>query len=307
MLDLRQLSVLDAIARTGSLAAAARDLHYGQPTISHHLRALERHLDSELVVSSATGTALTAAGELMLEHARAVLTRLRVAERDVAELGQSGGPVLRMGTFESAGARLLPQVLAKLGTGRTVQVELVEGEPLGLQEQLLDGSLHCALLYDLDGDTSVTDAALRQRTLEREPFRIMLGADHPLATQEVIDLADLAEADWIRSRSVLEASERALLTAAGAAGFVPNTLLQSEDYSLVHGFVAAGVGVGLIVESAVDTRYRVVARPTVQDLGMRRVRFVATATPEPGRAAALARLEELLIEAAEVNPAASVE
>jgi molybdate transport repressor ModE-like protein len=301
MLDLRQFALLDAIARTGSLAAAARDLHYGQPTISHHLRALEQHLGTELVTRSATGAALTPAGELFLDHARAATTRLAVAEREVAELRDFGGTVLRIGTFESAGARLLPQVLAELGAGHTVQVELVEGEPLGLLEQLLDGSLHCALLYDLDGDTSVTDAALRQRTLEREPFRIMLGAEHPLAGNEVIDLADLADADWIRSRSVLEASERALLAAAGAAGFVPNTLLHSEDYSLVHAFVAANVGVALIVESAVDTRYRVVARPTVQDLGVRRVRFVATATPSPGQAGVLAHLEDLLIGAAGVE------
>jgi DNA-binding transcriptional LysR family regulator len=129
----------------------------------------------------------------------------------------------------------------------------------------------------------------------------MLGAEHPLAGNEVIDLADLADADWIRSRSVLEASERALLAAAGAAGFVPNTLLHSEDYSLVHAFVAANVGVALIVESAVDTRYRVVARPTVQDLGVRRVRFVATATPSPGQAGVLAHLEDLLIGAAGVE------
>lgn len=296
MLDLRQFAVLDAIARTGSLAAAARDLHYGQPTISHHLRALETHLGAQLVVRTPVGATLTAAGELFLDHARAATHRLRIAEHEVRELHERGHSILRLGTFQSAGARLLPQVLAALGT----QVDLVEGEPLELHEQLLDGSLHAALLYDLDGDTSVTDLSLRQRTLEVEPFRILIGADHPLAANPVIDLADLADADWIRSRSILEASERALLTAAGAAGFTPRTLLVSEDYTLVHAFVAAGVGVALIVESAVDTRYRVVARPAVQDLGMRRVRFVSTVTPGGARRATLVRLEALLAEAAGV-------
>lgn len=296
MLDLRQFAVLDAIARTGSLAAAARDLHYGQPTISHHLRALETHLGAQLVVRTPVGATLTAAGELFLDHARAATHRLRIAEHEVRELHERGHSILRLGTFQSAGARLLPQVLAALGT----QVDLVEGEPLELHEQLLDGSLHAALLYDLDGDTSVTDLSLRQRTLEVEPFRILIGADHPLAANPVIDLADLADADWIRSRSILEASERALLAAAGAAGFTPRTLLVSEDYTLVHAFVAAGVGVALIVESAVDTRYRVVARPAVQDLGMRRVRFVSTVTPGGARRATLVRLEALLAEAAGV-------
>lgn len=299
MLDLRQFAVLDAIARTGSLAAAARDLHYGQPTVSHHLRALERHLGLPLVERSATGTELTPAGEVFLTHTRVVTERLRVAEHEVTELRDHGHRVLRIGTFESAGARLLPSALAKLGAGSTVRVELVEGDPLSLMQQLDDGALHCALLYDYDGDTSVAGASLRQRTLEIEPFKVLLANDHPLATAERVDLADLADMPWIRSRSPLEASERALVSATGAAGYEPKTLLYSEDYSLIHAFVSAGIGAALVVPSVVDGRRAVVAKPTVQDLGMRRVRFVS-AVRDGALHDLVERLETHLVKAAGV-------
>lgn len=299
MLDLRQFAVLDAIARTGSLAAAARDLHYGQPTVSHHLRALERYLNIKLVDRSASGTELTAAGEMFLTHTRAVTERLRVAERDIAELRDHGHRVLRIGTFESAGSRLLPGALAKLGAGSSVRVELVEGDPLALEQQLIDGALHCALLYDYDGDTALSDASLRQRTLEIEPFRVLLANDHPLADAERVDLAELAEMPWVRSRSPLEASERALVSATGAAGFEPKTLLYSEDYSLIHAFVSAGIGAALVVPSVVDGRRAVVAKPTVQDLGMRRVRFVS-AVRDDALHDLVERLEGLLMKAAGV-------
>lgn len=300
MLDLRQFAVLDAIARTGSLAAAARDLHYGQPTVSHHLRALERHLGVPLVERSATGATLTAAGELFLEHTRAVSARLRVAEHDIASLRDHGHQVLRIGTFESAGARLLPSALAKLGAGHSLRVELVEGEPLGLLRQLRDGTLHCALLYDHDGDTFVSGHALHERTLEAEPFNVLLANDHPLAEQDRIDLADLVDMSWIRSRSPLEASERALVAGTGAAGYEPKTLLYSEDYSLIHAFVSAGIGAALVVPSVVDGRRAVVAKPTVQDLGMRRVRFVSAVRQGPLREL-VDRLESMLVKAAGVS------
>ncbi|MFD2675529.1 LysR family transcriptional regulator [Gulosibacter bifidus] len=303
MLDLRQFAVLDAIARTGSLAAAARDLHYGQPTVSHHLRALERHLDTKLVERSANGAVLTHAGDVFLAHARAVQERLRVAEDEIAQMRDHGQQLLRIGTFESAGARLLPEALAKLGAGTAMRVELVEGEPLGLMQQLLDGALHCALLYDYDGDTTVAGHSLRQQTLELEPFKVLLAADHPLADDPELDLADLAETGWIRSRSPLEASERALMSATGAAGYEPKTLLYSEDYSLIHAFVSAGIGAALVVPSVVDGRRSVVAKTTVQDLGMRRVRFVS-AVRDGALRQVVDRLEALLMKAAGVSSVA---
>ncbi|MCI2265252.1 LysR family transcriptional regulator [Sediminivirga luteola] len=295
MLDLRQFAVLDAVERTGSLAGAARELHFGQPTVSHHLRALERHLGVTLVERRRTGAVLTEAGRAFLLHARTAMAQVKAAEREVADWRDHGMVTLRIGTFASAGARLLPRALAALGAGSRVRVELFEGEIWELEGRLAGGELHCALLYDLGTDPGISGAEaanLREVVLEHEPFQVLLGQDHPAAGAGPVDLADLAADGWIRARNLLEAGERALMAGCGAAGFEPRTLLHSDDYGLIHAFVEAGVGVALVVPSAVDHRARVAMVPAAQDLGMRRVRFVSRLSPRPP---VIDELERLLV------------
>lgn len=105
MLELRQLHVLKAIAQEGSLAAAARALHYTQPTITHHLAVLESHFDARLVQRGPRGAALTELGAVLLPHAEAVLERLRLAEREVRDLAERGAHTLHIGTFPTKPAR----------------------------------------------------------------------------------------------------------------------------------------------------------------------------------------------------------
>ena len=129
MLELRQLTVLQAIARAGSLAGAARVLHHSQPTVAHHLAALESHLGVDLVNRTTRGATLTDLGQLFLSHAEAVLDRLGSAEAEVKALARHGVATLRIGTFPTAGAHVLPRAVAALEVRTGVRVELHEAEP----------------------------------------------------------------------------------------------------------------------------------------------------------------------------------
>src|SRR3954469_24498692 len=155
VLELRQLTVLEAIARAGSMAGAARALHYSQPTVAHHLAALESHLGVELVSRTTRGANLTDLGQLFLEHADAVLDRLRSAEAEVKALARHGVATLRIGTFPTAGAHVLPRAVAALQVRTDVRVELHEAEPPELVERLLARELDCAWIYD-DPESRVT-------------------------------------------------------------------------------------------------------------------------------------------------------
>ena len=84
MYDLRRLRSLCAIADHGSLTAAADALDFTQPAVSQHLAALEAEAGAPLVMRSRGGAELTAAGQLLVEHARAALDRLALAELQVA-------------------------------------------------------------------------------------------------------------------------------------------------------------------------------------------------------------------------------
>ncbi|MFI6904649.1 LysR family transcriptional regulator [Nonomuraea sp. NPDC050394] len=149
MMDLRQFHVLRAIAVSGSLAGAARRLHYGQPTISYHLDALEAHLGARLVERGPTGAVLTDIGAMVLEHAADVLERIETVESDVAARLAHGVSTLRVGAFTTAATKLLPGPLRRATEGSDVRIELTEAEPLDLLTRLRARSLHCALIYDV--------------------------------------------------------------------------------------------------------------------------------------------------------------
>ena len=303
MLDLRQFHVLRAIARNGSIAAAARSLHYGQPTVSHHLAALESHLGTRLVDRGPRGAELTDMGHLLLGHVDPILDRVDSAEADVRGRLQYGVTTLRVGTFATAGARLLPPALRQVLPGSGVRVELVEAEPLELVALVRAGTVHCALIYDLSGAARRPSTDLETVHLADDPYRLILPPAHPLAGQPVIDLADLRDESWIFSRSPHDPGDRMLVDACEALGYRPRVALHSDDYRLIYGFVAADSGIALIPQMAMDPREPVIVRPTVQDLGARSIDFV---TRRGQRAPIVHALGKALVSAAS-TPASETE
>lgn len=116
MIDPRRLSVLQAVATAGSVAAAAQALHLTPPAVSQQLRALERETGSSLIDRSGRQVTLTAAGRLLAGHGERIAAQLRQAERDLAELtGRVAGPV-RLAAFQSVMSPLVAPALRKLAS-----------------------------------------------------------------------------------------------------------------------------------------------------------------------------------------------
>lgn len=287
MLELRQLTVLQAIARAGSLAGAARSLHYSQPTVAHHLAALESHLGVDLVTRTTRGATLTDLGQLFLGHADAVLDRLGSAEAEVKALARHGVATLRIGTFPTAGAHVLPRAVAALEVRTGVRVELHEAEPPELIERLLARELHCALIYDDPEAPAHLLDELKTVPLFDDPFRVVLPASHPLAGRKSVAIAELADDGWMMSRDPDEPGDTALRAACAAEGFSPRPVLRTDDYDVMFGFVAAGVGVALVPQMALVARDGVVVRPIAGAQLRRSIRFVSLAGDAPPATAVL--------------------
>ncbi|MFI6291174.1 LysR family transcriptional regulator [Nonomuraea sp. NPDC050790] len=279
MIDLRQFQVLRAIAVNGSLAAAARQLHYGQPTISYHLDALESHLGARLVERGPTGAVLTDIGAMVLEHAAGVLDRVAAVESDVRARLAHGLATLRVGAFTTAATKLLPRPLRRATAGSGVRVELTEAEPLDLLTRVRARSLHCALIYDVAGVTPRYGSDLRVEPLFDDPFRLLLPADQAL--EGPVDLGQLADRGWIISAGGYDPSDQTLYATCQPLGFRPRIVLRSDSYSVIHGFVAAGDAVALVPELALEAGHEVVVRETVQEVGARSILFVTPAGPRP--------------------------
>src|SRR5215210_2454711 len=113
MLDVRRLRVLREVARQGSFSAAAEALTFTQSAISQHVAALEREAGASLVERGPRGVRLTDAGRALVDHADAILARLDDAEQELAAIAGLRGGRLRLASFPSAGATIMPKALAE--------------------------------------------------------------------------------------------------------------------------------------------------------------------------------------------------
>ena len=123
MLDVNRLRVIDAVARHGSVTAAAKELHYSQPSVTHHLGRLEAETGAQLVQRVGRGIRLTAAGELLADRAAEIIGRIDAAGAELsAHVGLTAGRV-RLAGFASAIGSLVPAAVATLA-GRHPGLEI---------------------------------------------------------------------------------------------------------------------------------------------------------------------------------------
>ena len=148
MLDVTRLRVLVAVARHGSVTAAARELNYAQPSVSHHLARLEAETGVRLIQRAGRGIRLTDAGRLLADRATEVLGRLDAAENELAaHAGLSAGRV-RLAAFPSALGTIVPAAAAMLRAEYPgMDVRLTEAEPPEALRMLRAGYVDVALVF----------------------------------------------------------------------------------------------------------------------------------------------------------------
>lgn len=280
MLDVRRLQMLQAVAREGSLSAAARTLGYTQPAVSHHIARLEEEMGTPLITRLGRGVRLTDAGLALADHAGAVLNRLAAAEEEVASIAGLRAGRVRLAAFPSGSATLVPAALARLRAAHpAVAVSFVEAEPDESVPLLRAGEVDLVLGFEYEAvgdEDSATD--YEKVPLLFDPLQAVLPRDHPLAGAEEIALGELAGATWIAG---CERCRGHLMHACERAGFAPEIAYATDDYVTVQALIAAGLGVALlpsIVLSAVR-RDDVVVLPVAERPG----RTVQVVLPAAGR------------------------
>ena len=275
MLDLRRLQTLQAVAREGSLSAAARSLGYTQPAVSHHVAALEAEVGTALVTRLGRGVRLTDAGRALADHADDLLGRLAAAEEDVAAIAGLRAGRVRLAAFPSGSATLVPRALAAVRNGHPlVEISFEEGEPAQTLPLLRAGELDVVLGFSYEEEPDPGREHDRV-PLMTDPLHAVLPAGHPLAARKRIRLEQLADETWIAGCPQCRGH---LLHACASAGFEPNIAFATDDYVAVQGLVAAGLGVALLpaLSLAAHTRADVEVRP-VTGAPARTIEAVTTA------------------------------
>ena len=270
------MRVLREVARCGSFSAAAESLSFTQSAVSQQIAALEREAGTTLVERSVRGIRLTDAGRALVRHTEAILGRLAEAEAELEAIAGLRGGRLRMASFESAGATLMPLAIATFrGRHPAVELSLSLAEPMDSLPKLKSGELEIALTFDPNDVAVPAGDSIEHVHLIDDPLYLALARDHPLADKRNLRLADLAGEAWIEGTPSCACAEMTR-RACERAGFVPRIAFESDDYGAIQGFVAAGVGVALIAELALTTvRDDIVIRSLGREAPMRRIHAAA--------------------------------
>jgi DNA-binding transcriptional LysR family regulator len=249
--ELRHLAALQAVAEEESFGRAAERLGYTQSAVSQQIQALERIVDQRLVErpGGPRRVSLTEAGELLLRHAAGIVAQLQAAQADLAAFAEGSAGTLRVGTYQSVGARVLPRLLREFTEAwPSVSVQLTEwsddGHLLSLVER---GELDFSFVM-----LPVEEGPFEPVELMLDPHVLVVPADSELARRpKPPSLREVAGMPLIGNR--LCRSVHQVETRLRDAGVEPQIVFRSDDNGTIQGLVAAGVGVALVPLLTVDT------------------------------------------------------
>ncbi|WP_326560758.1 LysR family transcriptional regulator [Micromonospora sp. NBC_01796] len=301
MLDVRRMQLLRAVVTSGSVSAAARDLGYTPSAVSQQLTVLEKEAGIALLERTGRGVRPTDAGRLLNEYAATIGEQVAEAETALADLraGRTGRLAVRY--FATAGASLVAPAVALFRRAFPgVRVDLRLGEPEDSLPELKQGGADLAIVVR-DPDR-LADDGIRFTHLLDDRYVAVLPRGHRLAAKRVLDLTDLADEPWVGSEWPGPCLD-AVIGACDSAGFRPDFVVQSEDYATAQGFVAAGLGIGLVPEMGLGSRHPAVVVRRVRNPVPVRVIYAAVRESSPARPALRGLLDALREAAATVRPA----
>lgn len=220
-LRFRSLLLLQQLAATGSLHAAAKSMNLTQPALTQALQEIERVFGARLFERTARGVVPTALGHTVVARAQLLLNELARMDDAVAE-HQAGRPHVRVGVAPLMMLDVVPQALAFIeAESPSTRVAFREGPVPGLVELLVQGDVELVLgPLPLEWPAAAVDIELEHRTLYEEPLCLLARPDHPLARKRRIEWSDLAKADWVApARHTLTGMK--LATAFVAHGLTP--------------------------------------------------------------------------------------
>jgi molybdate transport repressor ModE-like protein len=250
-IEVRHLAALQAVAETGTFRAAAKRLGYTQSAISQQIATLERLVGAKLIERprGPRAVSLTEAGRLVLRHGEAIIARLQAAQADVTAMIEGGAGSLRVGAFQSAGSRILPELIRRY-----------RAEWPRVTVRLTESAADNELLADVErGDLDLSfvmpplpEGPFAMVELMRDPWVLLVPAASRLAARRSPpSLREVAELPLIGARLCRSCEQ--IHGEFRARGLEPNYVFHSDENNTVHGLVAAGAGIGLIPKLAVDS------------------------------------------------------
>lgn len=245
-MELRHLRYFLAVAETCHFGQAAEQLHIAQPALSYAIRQLENSLDATLFTRTTRHVALTPAGEFLRAEAARILDGVDAAQRGVRRIAAGRSGLLRLGLTGTAAFSHLPKI------ARIVRREL-PAVALDIHADLLTPA-QCEGLRTGALDVGVlrppaVGGEVATHTIDAEPLVLAVSADHRLAAEPVVSLADLRSEPFIGYAGQDSAVNDAVTRSCRAAGFVPHREHSAPGTAVLLALVAADLGVSVVPAS----------------------------------------------------------
>jgi DNA-binding transcriptional LysR family regulator len=248
-MELRQLRYLVALAEEQHFTRAAQRLHIAQPALSQQIAKLEREVGVPLVERTTRRLAFTAAGELLLAHARRMVAEEAAARAELDDLAGLRRGHLDVGATQAMGPVDLAKLLVSFHR-RHPAIELTVREALTVELHEAVGNDELDLAFVTAPPDSPTAAC---QEIAGESLVCVMSPGHPLAGRPALSVAELREDTFVmfaRSATV----RQKLDDAARRHGFVPDVGFETSDVTRVRALVSAGLGVGILPRSDAETR-----------------------------------------------------
>jgi LysR family hydrogen peroxide-inducible transcriptional activator len=268
-MQIHQLRYFCAVARTGSFTRAAQQEHLAQPSLSQQIRKLEDELGTRLFDRLGRSVRLTQPGEAFLPRAEAIIRQLADAKIEIQEMDGAERGRLVIGAIPTIAPYFLPSCLASFARKfPDVQISVVEEVTNELLNRVHQGAIDVAILA-----LPVPATHCVSRELFRERLYVVVPQSHRLAASAHVHLAQIANDPFLLLKEGHCFRENTL-AACGRARLQPNVVFESGQFTTILAMVAAGTGVSVVPEMAVEKREGCRFLPLADEGSYRRVGIV---------------------------------
>ncbi len=246
-MDVPRLEAFLEVARLGSMRAASRSLHLGQPALSARIATLEDELGARVFERSKRGVRLTSAGRALLPHAERVLESVAAGRTAVSQVEQGDEGELVIAAASAINASLVPELVARFRRFHPgVHLYVHTGSAERVAEQVTFGMAQLGLVRE-DGEPR--DPRLRSTPLYAEQLLLTAHPDHPFVAQGPIRLARLADATLILFDRA-SGDDELVRTLLREAAVTPYGVIEVDSVDTARRLVARGLGVAWLPSTA---------------------------------------------------------
>jgi LysR family transcriptional regulator, transcription activator of glutamate synthase operon len=247
-MELRQIRYFLEVARLEHVTEASHELHVAQSAVSRQIIKLEAELGVQLFIHEGRKVKLTPIGRTFRSYMEQVMKVLDHAQQEINEFLDPKRGTIRIGFPSSLAANMIPSVISAFREQYPqVRFQLQHGSYRELIDWVIKGEMNLAFM----GPVPVNEEHIQTDILFYENIMALLPASHPLASKSSLKLKELEHDSFVLFPKGYVLRE-IVVSACARIGFKPKIAFEGDDLDAIKGLVAAGLGLTLLPEIAMD-------------------------------------------------------